>query len=195
MLLDSADRRLERVRFDDMDHLKIDPRRRRIYAKGFALEKVLVSAPILAVGLKFLLGADRSQVNRSEQLDIEEKEADHKDALWRVATAGSLLSQFNISQDLQIVQTDQTASNLARAEYQARERDQIFPDRQRALARRKRYPDTVIIDSEHVTIVKDLQTGDWDLRGLLVEADGSSLWDLMVNLSKFNSQREPEDDV
>lgn len=66
MLLDSADRLLERVRFDDMDHLKIDPRRRRIYAKGFALEKVLVWAPILAVGLKFLLGADRSQVNRSE---------------------------------------------------------------------------------------------------------------------------------
>lgn len=145
--------------------------------------------------LKFLLGADRSQVNRSEQLDIREKEADQKDALWRVATAGSLLSQFNVSQDLQSVQTDQTASILARAEYQARERDQIFPDRQRALARRKRYPDTVIIDSEHVTIVKDLRVGDWGLRGLLVEVDGSSLWDLIVNLSKFNSQRGPGNDV
>ena len=160
---------------------KADPRLRRTYANGLPLEEVLDSAPVLTVGLTFLPGADKPQVNRSEQINMEGKEADQKDALWRVATAGSLLSQFTVSPDLQIVQTDQTASIVARAKYQARERDRLFPDQRKALAWRKRDADTVTIDSERVTIVKDLRTGDWDLRGLLVEVDWSSLWDLMVN--------------
>ena len=162
---------------------KADPRLRRTYANGLALEEVLESAPVLTVGLTFLPGADKPQVNRSEQINMEGKEADQKDALWRVATAGSLLSQFNVSSDLNIVQTDQTASILTRARYKARERerDRQFSDPRKALSRRNRDSDTVTIDSECVTIVKDLRNGDWDLRGLLVEVDWSSLWDLMVN--------------
>ena len=76
------------------------------YVSGTALEEVQPSAPVLTVGLKFLPGADKPQVNRTEQINMEGKEPDQKDALWRVATAGSLLSQFNISPDLQIVHTD-----------------------------------------------------------------------------------------
>ncbi|KAL9046131.1 MAG: hypothetical protein Q9214_000951, partial [Letrouitia sp. 1 TL-2023] len=87
-----------------------DPRFRRTYTNGLPLEQVIESAPVLTVGLKFLPGADKPQVNRTEQVDMEGKEADQKDAQWRVATAGSLLSQFNVSQDLQITQTDQTAN-------------------------------------------------------------------------------------
>lgn len=50
----------------------------------------------------------------------------------------------------------------------------------------------MIIDSEHVTIVKDLRIGDWDLRGLLVEVDGSSLWDLMFNYRSLIAKGGPE---
>lgn len=160
---------------------KADPRVRKTYANGLALEDVQDSAPVLTVGLTFLPGADKPQVTRSEQINMEGKEADQKDALWRVVTAGSLLSQFTVLPDLQVVQTDKTASIVAKAINQARERDRLFPDQRKALARRKRYHDTVTIDSERVTIVKDLRNGDCDLRGLLVEVDWSSLWDLMVN--------------
>ena len=153
----------------------------RTYANGLPLEEVLSSAPILTVGLKFLPGADKPQVTRTEQTDMEGKEADQKDPAWRVATAGALLSQFNVTPDLQITRTDQTATIVARAKHQARDRDRTFPEQRKALALRRRYPDTVTIDSERVTIVKDLRTGDWDLRGLLVEVDWSSLWDLMMN--------------
>ena len=173
---------------------KADPRLRQTYSNGHALTKVLNSAPVLRVGMTFLQGADQPQVNRSEQINMEGKEVDQKDALWRVKTAGSLLSHFTVSPDLQIIQTDQTACILTRAKYQARERDrdrQIL-DQRKAPARRNRDPDTVTIDSACVTIVKDLRIGDWDLRGLLVEVDWSSLWDLMVNYRNLIAGGGPE---
>ena len=169
-----------------------DPRLRQTYANGLALEDVIESAPVLTVGLKFLPGADKPQVNRTEQINMEGKEADQKDAHWRVATAGSLLSQFNVSSDLQITQTDQTASIVARARHLAQERDRGLPDPRKALLMRKRYPDTVTIDSERVTIVKDLQKGELVLRGLLVEVDWSSLWDLMINYRSLIAKGGPE---
>ncbi|KAL6720999.1 hypothetical protein ACLMJK_000099 [Lecanora helva] len=145
---------------------KTNPRLQRTYTNGLALEEVESSAPIISVGLKFLRGADTPQVTRGEQIDMEGKEADQKDALWRVATAGALLSQFNVTPDLQIVKTDDTANIVARAKYQAH--------------------------SDRVRIVKDLRTGDWDLRGLLVEVDWKSLWDLMVNYQNLIAGGGPE---
>ena len=151
-----------------------DLRVRRTYVNGVALEGVEPSAAVLTVGLKLLPGADRAQVSRTEQINMEGKEADQRDAFWRVATAGSLLTQCSVSPDLQIIQTDQTASIMARAKQEVNGRD-------RPLALWKRSSDVVTIDSERVTVVHDLRRGNWDLRGLLVEVDWSSLWDLIVN--------------
>lgn len=170
---------------------KADLQLRRTYSNGLALEEVVDSAPILTVGLKFLPGADKPQVTRTEQIDMEGKEADQKDAAWRVDTAGSLLSSFTVSPNLQIVQTDQTANVVARAKLQ-QAHNQPFPNKSKALVLHKRYPNTVTIDSERVTMVKDLRTGDWDLRGLLVEVDWSSLWDLMVNYRSLIAGGGPE---
>ena len=167
-----------------------DPRLRRTYTNGLPLEQVVDSALVLRVGLKFLPGADKPQVNRTEQINMEGKKPDQKDAHWRVTTAGSLLSQFHVSQDLQIVQTDQTASIVARAKHQAQERQ--TSDSRKMSVMRKQYTDTVTIDSEHVTIVKDLQNGEWDLRGLLVEVDWSSLWNLMINYKNLIATGGPE---
>ena len=171
-----------------------DPRIRRTYSNGIARKEVLDSAPVLTVGLTFLPGADKPQVNRTEQINMEGKEADQKDTLWRVNTAGSLLSQFKVFPDLQVVQTDQTASIITKAKYQARERDRDrqFTDRRKRLARLNRDPDTVTIDSECVTIVKDIRNGDWHIRGLLVEVDWSSLWDLMVNYQTIIARGGPD---
>ena len=160
---------------------KADLRLRRTYVNGLPLDEVLESAPVLTVGLKFLPGADKPQVSRTEQINMEQKEADQKDALWRVDTAGSLLTQCSVTQDLEIVQTDQTPTIVAKANSQAHERDRQMSGSRKALVRRRRAKGSVTIDSDHVTLVNDLRNGDWDLRGLLVEVDSSSLWDLIVN--------------
>lgn len=136
---------------------KADPQFRRTYSNGLALEEVVDSAPVFTVALEFLPGADKHQVNYIEQIDMEGLIADQKDAAWRVDTAGALLNNFTVSPDLQIVQTDQTANVLAKAKFQAHENDRTFPDQRKALILRKRYPDTVAIDSERVTMVKDLR--------------------------------------
>ena len=197
--VDYTNKTLETEQIDFMMQqleMKADPRLRRTYTNGRPIEEVLPSAPVLTVGLTFLPGADKPQVNRSEQINMEGKEADQKDALWRVNTAGSLLSQFNVSPDLQILHTDQTASIVTRAKYQARDRNhnqnRQLPDQRKTLDWRKKHFDTVTIDSAHVTIVKDLRKGDWDLRGLLVEVDWSSLWDLMVNYRNLIAGGGPE---
>ena len=171
---------------------KPDPQFRRTYKNGLPLEEVIDSAPILTVGLKFLPGADKPQVNRTEEMDMIGKEPDQKDAAWRVATAGSLLSQLTVFPDLQIVQTDQTSIIVAKAQSLAPKQDRRFSNHRKALVLHKQYPDSVTIDSEHVTVVKDLRNGDWDLRGLLVEVDWSSLWDLIINYRSLIAKGGPE---
>ena len=157
---------------------RADPALKLTYVGGVSVKEPLDWAPVLKVGLTFLPGADKPQVARIEQIDMASKKPDQKDASWRVATAGALLMHFDVSADLQIIQTDQTSSILARAEARAQDR---FQDQMRALSLSSKPRDTVTIDSEHVKIVNDLRTEGWDLEGLLVEVDGSSLIDLMVN--------------
>ncbi|KAL8669593.1 MAG: hypothetical protein Q9168_005825 [Polycauliona sp. 1 TL-2023] len=172
---------------------KADLRLKRTYMNGVVLDEVSRSAPTLRVALKFLPGADKPQVSRSEQLNMEGKEADQRDAPWRVATAGSLLTQCSISSDLQIMKADQTPSIMARAKHQY-DCDGQFSDQRKNLSRsiRKYNSDEVTIDSEQVTLVNDLRNGTWDLRGLLVEVDWSSLWDLIMNYRNIISGGGPD---
>jgi len=154
---------------------RADKRLRRTYSNGIPLPEVLDSARVLTVGLMFLPGADKPQVNRIERTSMEGKEPDQKDSSWRVSTAGSLLSQFLVTTDLQVVQSDETASILRRARSRAHESDGVFSDPRKALALRSRQSDAVTIDSEYVTLVNDLRFGSYDLQGLLVEVDETSL--------------------
>ena len=67
------------------------------------------------IGLTFLLGADKSQVTRLEQIGIAGREPNQKNVNWRGITAASLPDQFSMSSDLPIVQSYQgplTANNL-----------------------------------------------------------------------------------
>lgn len=171
---------------------KEDLRLQRTYVNGLPRDEVESWAPVLTVALKFLPGADRAQVNRTEQVNMEGKQADQKDAVWRVTTAGSLLRQFNVSSDLQIDTIDQTALILQKATRHSKEREKSSSDQRRALVSRRQHPHTVTIDSDRVFIVNDLCGGDWDLRGLLIEVDWSSLWDLMVNYRNLIAGGGPE---
>ncbi len=91
-----------------------------------------------------------------------------------------------------MVQSDQTASILRRARSRAHESDRVFSDPRKALALRSRQSDAVTIDSEYVTLVNDLRFGSYDLQGLLVEVDETSLWDLVMNYRTLIARGGPE---
>lgn len=143
---------------------RADQRLMRTYLEGMAMAEVDESAIVLNVGLTFLPGADKPMVNRIEQMNMAGKEPDQKDANWRVNTAGSLLRRFEVSADLQIVQSDQTSSIVKTARSRAK-RDSRFQDQAKALSYRKSPYDAVTIDSESVKIVNDLRSGSWDVQG------------------------------
>lgn len=147
----------------------VDASIQRTYLNGMAMLEVYDTAVVLKVGLVFLPGADRPQVNRIEQTNMAGKEPDQKDAAWRVDTAGSLLLQFDVSADLSIVQTDQTSIIAAQTMKRPQKHDGFFPDQMKTMALRGRNLDAVTIDSEHVKIVNDLREGHWDLQATLIE--------------------------
>ena len=154
---------------------RADERLQRTYVEGMPVAGLDDSAIVLHVGLTFLPGADKPQVNRIEQTNmILDRPPDQKDADWRVNTAGALLMQFDVSADLSIVRTDQTSIVVAQAKSRlASRRDTFFPEQRRAL--------TATIDSDEVKIVNDLRAGTWDIQATLIEVDAPSLSSLMVN--------------
>ncbi|KAL8994337.1 MAG: hypothetical protein Q9169_005664 [Polycauliona sp. 2 TL-2023] len=160
-----------------------DLRLRRTYVKGVPIDEVKDAVPVLSVELKLLRRSNKAQLSRTEQLDIEEVEADQKEALWRVYTAGSLLTQYSVSPDLLGMQMDQTSPIMGRVKNKSKRNGQ-FSDGQERFPRsvpRKLEFKTVTIDSDQVTIVNNFQYADRGLKALLIEVDGFSLRKLIMN--------------
>ena len=162
---------------------RADANVQRTYVGGVPLTEVQSSAIVLKVGLTFLPGADLAQVNRLEQVSMINEDPDQKDATWRVNTAGALLMQFDVSAELLIEQTDQTANavRLANRRLRNRETEKYPLADQRALTTRGLADNAVTIDSNCVRIVNDLRLQPWDLQGTLIEVDGASLWNLIID--------------
>ncbi|KAI4253486.1 MAG: hypothetical protein LQ352_003654 [Teloschistes flavicans] len=165
---------------------------RRTHDCGVPLAEVNESAIVLKVGLTFLPGADKPQVNRLEETNMAGREPHQKDASWRVNTAGSLLVQFDVKQDLQIVPTDKTPRVVAYAKQRMHDNDRYFQDHRKALALKSRPQSSVTIDSENVRLVDDLSREQWDLQGMLIEVDAFSLWNLMLNFRHLISKGGPD---
>jgi len=165
---------------------RADSRQQRSYVAGEPMAEVLPEAVVLRVGLTFLAGADKPQVTRYEERDMAGGKPDQKDASWRVNTAGTLLSQVDISEDLAVVKSDQTAMIAKHAN--DRRREGVLPNRPPPRRDRRDIsvqgglgPEVVTIDSASVWIVNDLRAGDWDIECTLIEVDMSSLWHLIFN--------------
>lgn len=171
---------------------RADERLQRTYVEGVPLNQVYESAMVLDVGLTFLPGADKPQVTRIEQQDMAGQEPEQKDANWRVNTAGSLLVNFDVSADLSIVQVDQTANIVAKVKSRLQKRDTLFPDQRKSLTIRGRPYEAVTIDSERVKIVRDLRGRPWDVQSTLIEVDGGSLLNLIVNCRHLIANGGPD---
>jgi hypothetical protein len=162
------------------------------YVDGQPVRDVIDGAPVLKVGLSFLPGADRPTVARLEQTSmINTRAPDQMDALWRVTTAGSLLSEFEVTQDFHVVQKDRTAE-IAKHAKERLSRRSILVNSGPVIIR-GRPVDAVTIDSEEVKIVHDLrkQRGEFDLESTLIEVDGQSLMHLIVRYRILIQQGGP----
>lgn len=157
---------------------------RQTYHDGNRVNEISEATAKPRIGITFMAGADQPQVNRMEQIDMTSKTPEQKSALWRVNTAGTLLNDFEVDTDLSIIQSDNTSQVIARY----RERNLIIDrpssasnNAKHTLVARGWNDRTVTIHSDHVEIVSDLSIRKWDLESTLIEVDGSSLTNLIVN--------------
>ena len=185
----------------------------RTYVEGLARDVVNETGVFLRIGLTFLPGANKPEVNRLEQINMAGKEPDQKDALWRVNTAATLLTHFVVMQDLCVVRYDRTAeiarkardARDARMRHQSQTQPGPVPSSSHG-ALRKSSPTTqndsltiggkkyghVNIDSDCVKLVNDLRIGEWDVQATLIEVDMGSLLDLITNYRSLINQSGPE---
>lgn len=170
-----------------------DNRLRRTYIKGVDSQELIDTVVVATVGITFLPGADKPQVNRTEQEEMTGREATPKDSAWRVNTAGLLLSHFEVTPDLEAIKTDQTErvverirARLGKSDTHSDRAEETYP---RGLPGRS--CDAVTIDSEYVRIVNDLRAGEWDLEATLIEVDGISLTNLIISGRHLIAQGHP----
>lgn len=114
---------------------------------------------------------------------MTQAEPDQKFPAWRVATAGSLLTNSNFRKDMTIEFTNITP-NIVQAYRDRHSTDGQFVNPNipsRAMTTRRK-PDRLLnIDSDNVKIVRDLSQEKWDLEAVLIEVDQSSLLALVSN--------------
>ena len=163
---------------------RTDPSVRQTYVDGKRVSEISETAVTPRIGMTFMAGADTPQVNRMEQVGMTTKAPEQKSATWRVNTAGTLLNDFEVDTDLSIIQSDNTAQVVARSRERKSVTDRPYfasSSAKHALVTKGRNDRTVTIHSDHVEIVNDLRVSDWDLESTLIEVDGSSLTNLIVN--------------
>ena len=171
---------------------------RRTYVQGqLCADGVIDGAVVIKVGIAFLPGADKPEVNRLEQFDMTGKEPDQQDAMWRVNTAATLLSVFDVDKQLSVVQTDQTAKIAEKARKRRESRRDSYLARENSLTKDREYRfkshhDAVTIDSAEVRITNELNNDEWDVSSTLIEVDGSSLMSLMVHYRKLVLRAGPD---
>ncbi|KAI9775614.1 MAG: hypothetical protein M1839_001015 [Geoglossum umbratile] len=153
------------------------------FVDGQQVTTVIDSAVVLDVEVTFMSGADASKVNRMEQAGMTDEYPDQKSALWRVNTAGTLLSDFDVDRDLSVVRTDRTSQYVAAA--RARGREPTFITQggsSRSVVKLTKQDKSATIDSERVRIENTLsEPSRVDVQSTLIEVDGKPLLALIFN--------------
>jgi hypothetical protein len=175
---------------------------KRTYIRATPAKDLFEHAPIIKVGIVFLPGVDRPTVTKLEQaLLMVDNQPDQMSASWRVNTAGHLLLDFEVCEDLSVRFNDLTSDVLQRSK-QRREQTALFHPIQggnvtEAIVIRDTKHPAVNIDSESVTLVHDLRnhSGKFDLEATLIEVDSSSMMSLIVGFRLIIQNRDPNQNL
>ncbi|KAI9774146.1 MAG: hypothetical protein M1840_005239 [Geoglossum simile] len=170
------------------------------FVDGQQVSHVIDRAIVLDVEVTFMSGADASKVNRMEQAGMTDELPDQKTARWRVNTAGTLLSDFNVGSDLSIVRTDKTAEYVAGAKARGREPfEGLQGPPSQSLTKIHKENKSATIDSSRVYIVNNLSDPPRDVQSTLIEVDGKPLLALIFNcrdlIFRVGPQLDTEDTV
>jgi hypothetical protein len=175
-----------------------------LYGEPLPWDIMNPSAPKLIVGLTFVPGADRAQVARIEIDDLVGEQPNQKSSIWRVNTAGTLLKNFEVDDDLYVNQKDRTSAIYTAAKEKAERAKDHHRRRIRKSDSKQLGKDVTIysgggkenmvnIDSDHVHLVKDLRVQEWDVQSTLIEVDGKSLVALMLKFRHLIKQTTAAD--
>ena len=113
-----------------------------------------------------------------------------QDASWRLRTAQSLLTEFDVDENLDWNEVDCIQQIAANARERLEKLDGTSAwkpfSRKEVAVRRKSVPagddrHAVLVDSDCVQIVHDLRGTDWDVDATLIEVDESALYSLIHN--------------
>jgi hypothetical protein len=180
----------------------------RSFVDGRPARDVVDGAPILKVGLSFLAGSDTAKVTRMEQTDMMTREPDQMSALWRVNTAGQILLEFQVSQDLSVITRDKTSEAAENARKRLSRRAALgfgsspspplqSNTNQKEQITRKEHHNAVTIDSDEVRIVHDLhgRHREFDIESTLIEVDHRSMMNLLVRYHLLIQRTGPDLDA
>lgn len=152
----------------------------RTYILGHPIKESLPGTVEPQVGLVFLPGADMPEVNRLEQDDIVNGQPDQKDALWRVNTAETLLSEITVGKDLSMIKQDRTAEIVQTVKRHQKDSSSMRDRKSRSEVDLSR-EDAVTLASRNVSLYHTLSGRSLDLCATLIEVNVGSLFELMYD--------------
>ncbi|KAK4549175.1 hypothetical protein LTR36_007633 [Oleoguttula mirabilis] len=153
----------------------------RTYRLGHPIKEALSDTVEPKVGFVFLPGADMPEVNRLEQDNMVEGPPDQRDALWRVNTAETLLSEISVGKDLSMIKHDRTTEVVQTAVMRHQNDRSAVRDRKSRGEVGPFRPDAVTLASRNVAIYHTLCGQPLDLCATLIEVNVGSLFELMYD--------------
>jgi hypothetical protein len=177
---------------------------KKSYRRGILQAQVDKDAPVVKVGITFLAGADKPSVIAAEMSKVSDEKPFQKSPEWRVFTAVTLLTKFEVGDDLLIHHKDDSAEIFKKSNERKRisegkpaEKDQgsfqkllskqnsgSQPGGQsQEIVKRNIFDHTLTIDSDEVKLLHGIIGDDhgFDIACTLVEIDMFSMRDLMMN--------------
>ena len=159
----------------------------RTYELGIYVRGSVGNTHCPNVGLVILPGGDLPEVNRLEQQGMISRSPEQRNAIWRVNTAGTLLQNIIVNQDLNLTTKDLTKDVAAIARSRM-ERNSPHSKTYHNFSR-----DAVTIESDNVEIVHEFDQAikELDITATLIEVNCNALWSLMTDYKQIIKQGGP----
>ncbi|KAK5125215.1 hypothetical protein LTR85_000891 [Meristemomyces frigidus] len=153
----------------------------RTYVLGNPIKDSLPNTIEPKVGFVFLPGSDGPMVNRLEQDNMIDKGPDQRDALWRMNTAETLLSEITVGKDLSMIKHDRTTEVVQSTVRRHRKELLAARDRKYKSELDLIRSDAITLASLNVELFHTLSGQTLDLCATLIEVNVGSLFELIYD--------------